>query len=96
MAIYKIQGENAEVFGEEHFSRRIRTEYACNYTEAQIRRRLPDLVHRFRVKDDDGVTYFWGVCSDPDSFAPLDQEGAEYGATTIEYKDPHTGRYEAL
>lgn len=54
------------------------------------------MTHKFRCKDDDGVTYFWGVCSDQNSFAPLDTVGAALGCTTIEYKNPATGKYEML
>ena len=71
-------------------------EYACDYTATEIKELLLDMVHRFKVMDDDGVTYFWGVCSDSSSFAPLDQEGAEYGATSIAYKNRKTGEYEEL
>ena len=62
----------------------------------KIYRMLDKMVHKFRVKDADGVTYFWGVSSDPNSTAPLDIEGAEYGCTTIQYKDPETGKYTDL
>lgn len=65
MAIYKIQGENPEVFNGEHFSRRVRVEYACDYTPAEIKELLPEMVHRFKVMDDDGVTYFWGITWTP-------------------------------
>lgn len=94
MAIFKITHENKAVFDGEKFERRIRSEY--QYSQEQIEKMLPRMIHKFRVKDDDGVTYFWGVCSDPNSFAPLDIVGAEYGCTTIEYKNPDTGRYEPL
>lgn len=94
MAIFKITGENREVFDGERFSRRIHAEY--EYTPEQIRGMAAEMVHRFKVLDGDGVTYFWGVCSDPGSFAPLDLVGADYGATEIQYKDPKTGKYETL
>ena len=73
MAIYRIMAENRAVFGGEKFSRRIRSEY--EYSEKQKREMLEKMVHKFRVKDADGVTYFWGVSSDPNSTAPLDIEG---------------------
>ncbi len=94
MAIFKIIQENPRVFNGDTFSRHIRTEY--QYSKAQMEAMLPKMVHRFRCKDADGVTYFWGVCSDPSSFAPLDCVGAEYGCTAIEYKDPTTGKYKQL
>lgn len=93
MAIFKITHENRAVFGGEKFGRQIRAEY--QYTQAQIKAMEPDMIHKFRCKDDDGVTYFWGVCSDPNSFAPLDCVGAALGCTTIEYKDDK-GRYVEL
>ena len=94
MAIFKIIQENRKVFGGEKFSRAIREEY--DYSEQELAERIPKMVHKFRVKDDDGVTYFWGVSSNPESFAPLDMVGADLGCTTIEYKDPETGRYTQL
>ena len=94
MALYRILAENRAVFGCEKCSRRVRSEY--EYTEKQKREMLDKMVHKFRVKDADGVTYFWGVSSDPNSTAPLDIEGAEYGCTTIQYKDPETGKYTDL
>lgn len=94
MAIFKITHENKAVFEGEKFSCQIRCEY--QYSKAQIEAMLPSMTHHFRCKDDDGVTYFWGVCSDPSSFAPLDTVGASLGCTTIEYKNPATGKYEML
>lgn len=94
MAIFKIIQENRRVFGGEKFSRAIREEY--DYSERELAERIPKMVHKFRVKDADGTTYFWGVCSNPESFAPLDMVGADLGCTKIEYKDPETGRYTQL
>lgn len=94
MAIFKITHENRAVFEGEKFSRQIRCEY--QYTAAQIEALLPKMIHKFRCKDDDGVTYFWGVCSDDSSFAPLDTVGASVGCTEIQYKNPATGKYETL
>lgn len=94
MAIYKITHENKAVFDGEKFGRQVRCEY--QYSSKQIEAMLPDMIHHFRCKDDDGVIYFWGVCSDSSSFAPLDCEGAAFGCATIEYKNPETGKYEML
>ncbi len=94
MAIFKITHENKSVFDGEKFDRQIRSEY--QYTQAQIEQLKPKMIHKFRVRDDDGVTYFWGVCSNPSSFAPLDIVGADYGCTEIQYKNPTTGKYETL
>ena len=94
MAIFKITHENRAVFGGEKFARNIRSEY--QYSKAQIEAMLPDMIHKFRCRDDDGVTYFWGVCSDPNSFAPLDTVGSSLGCTEIQYKNQKTGKYETI
>lgn len=94
MAIFKITNENRAVFDGEKFARNVRCEY--QYSKAQIEAMLPEMTHKFRCRDDDGVTYFWGVCSDPNSFAPLDTVGASLGCTEIQYKNPTTGKYETL
>lgn len=94
MAIYKITGENASVFGKEKFSREIRADRP--YTSERLEMLKPKMTHRFRCCDDDGVTYFWGVCSSDSSFAPLDCTGEAYGCAYIEYKNPETGEYEML
>lgn len=94
MAIFKITHENKAVFEGEKFSRGVRCEY--EYSREEIEAMLPKMIHHFRCKDDDGITYFWGVCSDPSSFAPLDCVGESLGCTSIEYKNPDTGKYEQL
>lgn len=94
MAIYKILGENKSVFGEEKFKRNIRGNK--RYTPEQIEQLKTEMVHRFRCLDDDGTSYFWGVCSNDSSFAPLDCLGVAYGCTEIQYKNPKTGEYETL
>lgn len=94
MAIFKVQGENESVFDGEQFSREIRMDR--DYPENRVRAMLPLMKHRFRCIDDDGITYFWGVCSSDSSFAPLDCLGAEYGCTAIEYKNDETNLYEAI
>lgn len=94
MAIFKILGENKSVFGEEKFNRNIQANRL--YTKEQVDTLKPEMVHRFRCLDDDGTSYFWGVCSDDSSFAPLDCLGVAYGCTEIQYKNPKTGEYETL
>ena len=94
MAIFKIQGENKSVFDDEKFHRNIRADRM--YTPEKIEALKPKMVHRFRCLDDDGVTYFWGVCSNDSSFAPLDCVGEAYGCTEIQYKNEKTGKYETL
>lgn len=94
MAIFKVQGENREVFNGEKFSRRIRM--TKDYSDHEVEELKKRMIHRFRCCDDDGITYFWGVCSNDSSFAPLDYLGEEYGCTYIEYKNPVTGKYEML
>lgn len=53
-------------------------------------------LYPFRLLDDDGVIYAYGLSTDPDTFAPLDRYEPAYGCTTIQYKNPDTGRYETL
>jgi hypothetical protein len=58
---------------------------------------------RYRLKDDDGNTMFI-IESDIDPnegtetqiFTPLDWATADVGATSIEYKDAKTGKYEYI
>ena len=94
MAIFKILGENKNVFDDEKFNRNIQANRL--YTKEQVDALKPKMVHRFRCLDDDGTSYFWGVCSDDSSFAPLDCLGVAYGCTEIQYKNPKTGEYETL
>ena len=53
------------------------------------------MVHRFRLLDDDGIVYGYGV-SDSKSLAPLRNYKASLGCVTIEYKNKSTGKYEPL
>ena len=92
MALFRIEGENREVFDGERFIRGIRSLY--NYSEAQYSEMKNRMDKRFRVKDGDGIVYFWGVCSSY-SFDPLDF-GEQWGCTTIEYKNAVTGEWEGL
>ena len=92
MALFRITGESREVFDGEKFVRGIRSLY--QYSEAQWKSMELRMNKRFRVKDDDGVIYFWGVCSSY-SFDPLDF-GEQYGCTTIEYKNAVSGLWEVL
>lgn len=92
MALFRITGENRVVFDGEKFVRGIRSLY--QYSEAQWKSMELRMNKRFRVKDDDGVVYFWGVCSSY-SFDPLDF-GEQYGCTTIEYKNAVSGLWEVL
>jgi hypothetical protein len=39
----------------------------------------------FRLRDDDGEVYFYGRTNDTSSFAPLDDWGDHFGATSIEF-----------
>lgn len=89
--IYTVDGENRSVFNEdEHFKRGKRV---------AMFERVPadtsELKYRYRVKDDDDVTYFWGRCNNDSSFAPVDELGEAYGAIHIEYKN-EKGVYEEL
>lgn len=53
-------------------------------------------LYDFRLLDDDGVIYAYGVSTDDSSFAPLDRYEPDYGCTEIQYKNPATGKYETL
>lgn len=92
--IFKIMNENREVFyDDEKFSRKIRK--TKNYTEEELKELESKMVHHFRVLDDDNITYFWGVSSSDESFAPLDMVGLACGCTQIQYKNKY-GKYETL
>ena len=54
------------------------------------------MIHRFRLLDDDGIVYAYGVSDDDSSFAPLDYYAYSYGVTEIQYKNKETGEYEVL
>ncbi len=50
--------------------------------------RLPIMIHKFRLKDDDGLIYAYGYSTTNDeeeAFEPLDYLGELYGCTSIEY-----------
>lgn len=53
-------------------------------------------LYRFRLLDDDGIVYGYGLSDDDSSFAPLDKYESWYGCTEIQYKNPETGIYETL
>lgn len=53
-------------------------------------------LHRFRLLDDDGVIYAYGVTSKPDTFAPLDRYMYDYGCTEIQYYNTSTKKWETL
>lgn len=92
MALFRITGENPDVFEDEKFIRCIRSFY--QYSSGMYEEMRRNMKYHFRCKDDDGVIYFWGLCSSF-SFDPLDF-GEEYGCTTIEYKNRSTGLWEVL
>lgn len=52
--------------------------------------------YSFRLLDDDGNVYAYGMSNDDSSFEPLDYYAYNYGVTEIQYKNPKTGRYETL
>lgn len=52
--------------------------------------------YSFRLLDDDGNVYAYGMSNDDSSFEPLDYYAYDYGVTEIQYKNPVTGRYETL
>lgn len=92
MALFRIEGENRRVFDGEKFARGIRSLY--QYSAGKYEEMKHNMKYRFQCLDDDGVVYFWGVCSSP-SFDPLDF-GEQYGCTTIRYKNARTGLWEVL
>ena len=53
-------------------------------------------LYRFRLLDDDGLIYAYGVTSVPDSFAPLDRYEYDYGVTEIQYYNQETKTWETL
>jgi hypothetical protein len=54
-------------------------------------------IHEFRLADGDDIVYYYGRCTSDSSFAPLDDYGMPNdGCTDIEYKNPTTGKWEAL
>ena len=54
------------------------------------------MIHRFRLLDDDGIVYAYGVSDDDNSFSPLDYYAPIYGVAEIQYKNKTTGNYETL
>ena len=53
--------------------------------------------HKFRLLDDDGEVYFYGLSdsdNDEQAFEPLDFFGTTWGCVDIQYKV--NGRYESL
>lgn len=54
------------------------------------------MIHKFRLLDDDGEVYAYGVSDDDNSFSPLDYYTYSYGVTEIQYKNKETGKYETL
>lgn len=54
---------------------------------------------RFRLRDDDGITYFEGKGMyehdgyDEEDFEPLDDFGVSYGCTEIQYYDKDTKKW---
>lgn len=63
-----------------------------------------DNVVKFRLLDDDGIVYAYGIMDkdrfendeDVEGFEPLDRYMYEYGCTEIQYKNEKTGEYETL
>lgn len=53
-----------------------------------------DLKKLFRLRDDDGITYFKGYSNDSNSFFPLDTLGVSYGCNEIQYYQD--GKWETL
>lgn len=54
------------------------------------------MIHKFRLLDDDGTVYAYGVSDDDSSFNPVDYYEGSYGCVVIQYKNKVTGEYETL
>lgn len=52
--------------------------------------------HKFRLLDDDGEIYYYGVSDDDSCFCPLDWSQPLWGTTEIQYRDEKTKVYETL
>jgi hypothetical protein len=59
-------------------------------------RNTDGMTQKFRLLDDDGVVYAYGMAKDDIDFEPLDYYMYAYGCTEIQYKNPKTGIYETL
>ena len=82
----------------DHRPRREPTKKADLLRTLRERGKNPRL-HRFRLLDDDQTPYFYGwstTASTEAAFWPLDEVGAAYGCTIIEYRDERTGKYREL
>ena len=90
--VFRIIDENPAVFGGEHFDRSARSLY--DYTPGQMALMVRHMDYPFRCVDSDGIVYFSGLCS-AQCFDPLDF-GFQFGCTSIEYKNPVTGKWEEL
>lgn len=98
--MYKITRTNKAVFGEEKFSneyRRFRAKATetKEETEARFEKLKAKCNNKFRVLDDDGVVYFWGVATTNNNFQPLDDAEC-YGCTMIEYYNSEMKEWEEL
>lgn len=52
--------------------------------------------HKFRLLDDDGGIYIYGVSDDDSDFEPLDYFMPMYGCTEIQYRNEVTKEYVIL
>lgn len=55
-----------------------------------------DMVHKFRLKDDDNIIYAYGFSNSDSSFAPMDAYQDSYGVTSIEYYDKDKKEWQVL
>jgi hypothetical protein len=53
-------------------------------------------IYPFRLLDDDGLVYFYGRSTNSSSFLPLDEYGASFGCTSIEYVNYIHERWDSL
>lgn len=102
--MYKITCTNKNVFGEEKFNNDYRgfnksPKETEEEAEARFNRLVKKCNKKFRCCDDDGEWYFKGVATTNDddrAFQPLDEVGAAYGCTYIEYWNEETHEWEVL
>tara|TARA_R110002074_G_C12422967_1_gene656085 strand:- start:784 stop:1080 length:297 start_codon:yes stop_codon:yes gene_type:complete len=72
---------------------------ADNNISTRIKVERPsEFTRKFRLRDDDNNTYFYGF-QDPmnfDEFAPLDEYGCGYGCTQLQYREDDSDKWKSL
>lgn len=52
--------------------------------------------YKFRLQDDDGNVFYYGVSDHDSCFCPLDWSQPLWGCTEIQYRDEKTKQYQTL